>query len=299
VTDTIGQRDERETLFDDLATLSPTALRRKYQKESNCHANMRQRAAQGKCTVDPRWATFRNFLEDMGPCLIPGGSIDRIDNENRHYGPDLCRWASKKDQTRNRANTRWVAYEGEKMTLAEFVERHDLSYTTVHSALARGEDTETIVRRHTSISENRGRFVPGWADTDIKLEAFRRLYRDWVKEITRKDRKEQVSEQAYAVIFAALIYLEADRDLKRGGYSELLPHEWDEFAMRFEKQLRIQREALGWAQAATKALSIFDRDFALKLYPRDIAGLIEIARYDKWFREPPAPVYRGDESGSW
>lgn len=50
-------------------------------------------------TVCERWREFANFLADMGekpPCL----SLDRRDN-NGHYGPNNCRWATASEQRRN------------------------------------------------------------------------------------------------------------------------------------------------------------------------------------------------------
>jgi hypothetical protein len=51
-------------------------------------------------TVCERWRDFRNFLADMGP-RPDGMSIDRVD-VNGNYEPGNCRWATAKDQHRNR-----------------------------------------------------------------------------------------------------------------------------------------------------------------------------------------------------
>jgi len=54
--------------------------------------------------VCERWReAFRNFLADMGE-RPAGKTIDRKDNDG-HYEPGKCRWATASEQVRNQRST--------------------------------------------------------------------------------------------------------------------------------------------------------------------------------------------------
>lgn len=286
MTDTTALSSANRELADDLANLSAGDLRKKYKGEASCHANMKRRAQKGRCEVDPAWDRFRDFLADMGPRLIPDGSIERIDNTNRRYGPGLCRWATKAEQTRNRAITRWTEYEGERITVGELAGRLGIPYSTLHSAMARGEAPGEIARRVAAKANGAGSYVPLWADTPDKRAVFDAEYKAWAKAVKRPDRRQVMSREAFAIVAAANMFVRVRRRLEQLGIYEITESEEADFRAYAEKELRVSRDALAWAQDAGRALAASDVEFAARIYPYSEADLERRAAYAEWFTAP-------------
>ena len=57
-------------------------------------------------SVCARWDSFENFLADMGKRPSAKHSIDRFPDNDGNYEPGNCRWATKKEQGRNRRTTK-------------------------------------------------------------------------------------------------------------------------------------------------------------------------------------------------
>jgi hypothetical protein len=52
--------------------------------------------------VCERWQIFQNFYDDMGDPPSPRHSLDRFPNRRGHYEPGNVRWATMKQQNRNK-----------------------------------------------------------------------------------------------------------------------------------------------------------------------------------------------------
>jgi len=82
--------------------------------------------------VCDRWLnSVENFYTDMGD-RPPGMSLDRIDNDG-DYTPDNCRWATWREQSRNKRSNRLI--EGKPMV--DWCEENDLNRNIVSNRLHR------------------------------------------------------------------------------------------------------------------------------------------------------------------
>lgn len=90
--------------------LSRTSIHRCWQSmKDRCENpnNQRYRDYGGRgIRVCDRWRdSFENFLSDMGPKLTPQHSLDRWPNNDGHYEPGNCRWATPMEQRANRRDS--------------------------------------------------------------------------------------------------------------------------------------------------------------------------------------------------
>lgn len=60
-----------------------------------------------------KWAMDNGYNDTL--------TLDRIDN-SKGYNPDNCRWATWKEQQRNKTNNRVITYKGKSMILIEWAE---------------------------------------------------------------------------------------------------------------------------------------------------------------------------------
>ena len=86
--------------------------------------------------VCARWRkSFTAFFADMGIRPSKRHSIDRFPNMNGDYKPDNCRWATTKQQSRNRRNNRLVTAFGQTKPLVQWTEEFGLPYQLTYSRI--------------------------------------------------------------------------------------------------------------------------------------------------------------------
>lgn len=80
--------------------------------------------------VCDEWSDFWGFVRDMSP-RPAGGTLERKDN-NGHYSASNCRWATHKEQNRNRRDNVLIEFNGETMCAAAWAERLGISNGAWH-----------------------------------------------------------------------------------------------------------------------------------------------------------------------
>jgi hypothetical protein len=95
--------------------------------------------------VCEKWHSFEVFFGDMGERPSPRHSLDRWPDNDGDYEPGNCRWATRRQQGRNRTTNAYVVVQGERLVLAEACERYGISHSRVRSRIKAGWPVEKAV----------------------------------------------------------------------------------------------------------------------------------------------------------
>ena len=129
----------------DADNMTATALQKNYKSTFISWRNMKERVNTHAAVIDPEFVEFADFLRCMGPRPDKHFTLDRIDNDNPRYGPNLCAWRDKDAQNNNKGNTIYLTnVDGVTQPLT-------------HWAKIKGQKPDTMRKRR----------LKGWSDADL------------------------------------------------------------------------------------------------------------------------------------
>jgi len=76
--------------------------------------------------VAKKWRSISNFIGDLKERGFPNATLDRIDNDG-DYEPGNVRWATRKEQNRNKSSNRLISFGGVTLAMSEWAERRGMS----------------------------------------------------------------------------------------------------------------------------------------------------------------------------
>lgn len=104
-------------------------------------------------TYDNRWENFEQFLEDMGEKPGAKMELERIDN-NKNYCKENCRWATHKEQARNRGGkraTRLYTFNGETLCMSDWAKKVGITPQSMQKRLNNNWPLEKAFKQEYSI----------------------------------------------------------------------------------------------------------------------------------------------------
>ena len=172
--------------------VSWSAMKSRCDNKGNTHY---ARYGQRGITYQESWKTFEVFLEDMGQMPEPNMELDRIDNDG-NYCKENCRWATRKEQTRNRGGaraTRLYTFNGKTMCIADWAREIGISPASLQKRLNKGwplelalsperRDGDHSKRVIKTESPTKGKTVRNRNNKFITIDGITKTYSEWEQE---------------------------------------------------------------------------------------------------------------------
>lgn len=80
--------------------------------------------------------SFESFLRDMGEAPSLNHTLNRIDNDGS-YTPENCCWATRKEQSNNRCDTKFYTYKGKTKSRVQWSEELNIHPDTLRNRIDR------------------------------------------------------------------------------------------------------------------------------------------------------------------
>jgi hypothetical protein len=116
-------------------------------------------------TIYEEWIhSFLAFFHYVGPRPSPKHTIDRFPNPDGNYEPGNVRWATWKEQQRNKSSLRHLTLNDRSLTIPEWAEETGFSIHLIHGRKRMGWTDEEILTtpvmdRKTRVQGSNGRWI--------------------------------------------------------------------------------------------------------------------------------------------
>lgn len=94
--------------------------------------------------VCERWHDVRNFVADVQAGYRHGLTLERIRNDGE-YSPTNCRWATRREQARNKRSNVLLTCEGRTQLMAEWAEEKGIALKTLWKRISDGWTHERAI----------------------------------------------------------------------------------------------------------------------------------------------------------
>lgn len=140
-------------------------------------------------TVCDQWKDdYDAFVEDMGLCP-DGMTIERIDNAG-NYKPGNCRWATRKEQARNRRNNRTITFEGKTQTITDWSNDLGVSVGALDYRISRNLSIDEVMKTEMRRSREAPHgTVSRYTNRKCRCDLCRQAWRDYTNQRRAKFRE--------------------------------------------------------------------------------------------------------------
>ncbi|RKZ91308.1 MAG: hypothetical protein DRQ40_10035 [Gammaproteobacteria bacterium] len=145
-------------------------------------------------TLCEEWADsrdgFARFIEHVGPCPSDQHSIDRVLN-GKGYKPGNVRWATKRQQARNRRSTHDITFNGRTQCLQAWADEIGVSHSTLIKRLDSDNWTLEATLTTKASAQHEGLNDKARLDTGIQI-----TYQGKTQSLVRWAREKNLSYQS-------------------------------------------------------------------------------------------------------